>query len=138
MFWMNGWGPLPPVVPPGSVVLGGVVLSGVQTTVFSYADYLPEHQIPGREGGIVERFGSQLGVVKLHGFADSSGAEILLSTLQGYRGTIQSLSIHSTASGYLFFSGVVNVDSMQSYPGPGYGYPFYYWRLEGKVSGALY
>jgi len=104
-----------------------IYLSGVKVATFTVTDYVIEHEIPAREGGIVERLGSKQFRIKMQGFMDpgDSTKSAILSQLS----TVQQLTIPSVVSGDSVFSGLVYVDEFHTGPVAGYGYPFYAYVL---------
>ena len=108
-----------------SPILGGLTLSGATHVVITDNDYVMEHQVPGMDGGIVERIGSDLFRIKIQGFSSSGDADKpqFLAMLN----TSQSLNVPSMAPSTSLFSGSVYIKEFNIGPLAGRGYPVYSW-----------
>lgn len=111
-----------------------VYLSGVNVVALTVQNYVPEHEMPGMEGGVVERTGSKAFRLTMQGFFESG--DTLVAQLQAMRGTWAAFSIPSTIVGNQFFAGVAQIQEARSAPEAGRGYPYYKWWLSAIVSGS--
>lgn len=122
------------------------------------ASYVVEHQIPAREGGIVEYVGSQQPTYQIRGFLSPSqdgpfngtstlvlsgtsyitlNADDSLSTLRGLRGSgAQVLTIESTNAGQLYENGLFFISKATFGFEAGRSYPYYPYTLDLKGSSA--
>ena len=118
-----------------SPILGGLTLSGATHVVITDNDYVMEHQVPGMDGGIVERIGSDLFRIKIQGFSSSGDADKpqFLAMLN----TSQSLNVPSMAPSTSLFSGSVYIKEFNIGPLAGRGYPVYSWVINTLASGQL-
>lgn len=113
-------------------VLGSVNLSGATSIIRKEHDYIQEHQIAGKDGGLVERVGSASTRWEIKGALRESGADGDYNSLKALLGSISNLSIPMFNSGYNLCASGTNV-FVESFGGnwmPGYGYPRYDYSLK--------
>ena len=118
-------------------ILGSVNLSGATSIIRKEHDYIQEHQIAGKDGGLVERVGSSSTRWEIKGMLRESGADGDYVSLKALLGTTSNLSIPFFSSGWnLCASGTnVFVESFQGNWMPGYGYPRYDYSLKLVATG---
>ena len=111
----------------GIPVLGSLTLSGAVSIIRKEHDYIQEHQIAGKDGGLVERVGSDKTRYEIKGMFYESGADASYHTLLGMSGTTQTLSIPTFNPAFPFVK--ANSTCFVEYAAanwmPGYGYPRY-------------
>lgn len=119
-------------------ILGTLTLSGAVSIIRKEHDYIQEHQIAGKDGGLVERVGSANTEFEIKGIIYDSGAEVQYKTLVAMSGTTQNLSIPFFNSGYYFSASGTKVTVQQVGANwvPGYGYPRYDYSLKLVATGA--
>ena len=107
-----------------SATLGSVTLSNLQTAILRQGQYIPEHQIPGREGGITESLGLSTYRVELHGFMESGDAN--KATMLDMKDTQQILLLPSRQieSNAWFYANMLIDEVRFLYP-RGRSYPYY-------------
>jgi hypothetical protein len=116
-----------------------VILSGTQAVVVKLRDYVIEHSMPGREGGVMERIGSASDQIDIHGIFYEGQADYNLNQLQSLTRYTIGIQIPSFTNG----AGLINSGSTVQFEDigavyvPGHGYPYYQWRWTGVISGAL-
>ena len=114
--------------------LGVIDLSGTRTVVLKRGSYLPEHLIPGREGGIVEDLGQPMDRIEIHGFFFTSGDE-LKYILSGMPGTVQHFEAPSFEAGQYFAFGSVLIEKYTVNQVAGRAYPYYEYSIYATFSG---
>ena len=115
-------------------VVGGQFLSGNQVVVLRLSDDVVEHETAGREGGIVEREGSDANRLELHGFL-FSGSDGLKTDLLSMVGQLVQVKIPSRIEGKDFVFGVLLFEELSFIYLGGRGYPYYEWVIRGPLSG---
>jgi len=79
--------------------------------------YVIEHQIPAREGGVVERLGSSQPQIKNQGFYPSG--DVFKAQMTSLLNTTQAFSIPSADPANPFVSGFVQIESFKTGPAAG-------------------
>lgn len=116
-----------------------IILSGAQVVIVNQGDYVVEHSLAGREGGVTERIGAPQARVEIHGFIESSNPSI--TNPEELKARFEALVrdppivVYSTLSGGFFLRTAVFVEGVQIFQEEGHGYPFYRYIIRGVVSG---
>ncbi len=116
----------------GIPVLGSVTLSGATSIQRKERDYIIEHQIAGKDGGLVERVGSASTRWEIKGLLRETDADSQYQSILALLGTTSNLSIPTFGSGY-FLAASGTIVFVESFGGnwiPGVGYPRYDYTLK--------
>lgn len=122
------------------IIDGSIVLSGTEAIAIHYKDAFAPHDMPGREGAIVERTGSNADRLQIKGrlaYPDTEEKMRQIQGIQGLSGGVHSITIHSFASDYFFIpeEAGFRVEKMLFFLERGAGYPHYGFYIDALVSG---